>query len=228
MVVGGSNPCGTDTSWILCLSTNIEFSFLPPICIAGICHADLPSANEMQSKLTSLTTITIASSHREQRINRVAPTGYAFVLSTGIAEPHWGFGGAKETQEMLAQGLNRAAELAFLDDDETRIEIIVRKMGFQKYLTEFVPLWRPKMANDPSFSRNNIQVWKRLHELYLLGSLTIRLPTTTAETRLVNDMQRQAKEAASRALADFQQSPTRYAQAGVFATDEDTTAAKAS
>lgn len=126
---------------------------------------------------------------------------------------------------MLAQGLNRAAELAFLDDDETAIEVIVRKIGFQKYLTDFVPKWRP-MMDSPGFSRNNIQVWERLHNLSLLGSLTIRLPTA-AETKLVEDMQLLARDAASRALADFEQSRTRYAQAGVFTTDEDTTAAEA-
>ncbi|MCW1994392.1 UNVERIFIED_ORG: hypothetical protein M2425_005844 [Bradyrhizobium japonicum] len=184
----------------------------------------------MQSKPTTATAITIASSHCEphSRTNRVAPTGYAFSLSTGVAEPHWGFGGARETQEMLAQGLIRAAELAFLDDDEATIEVIVRKIGFQKYLTEFLPLWRPRMANDRSFSRNNIQVWKRLHDLSLLGRLTIRLPTTAAETELVEDMQQLAKEAASKALADLQQNRSKYSKAGVFATDEDQTAPEAS
>lgn len=183
----------------------------------------------MQSKLTNVATITIASSHCEpdRRTNRIAPTGYAFVLSTGAAESHWGFGGAREAQEMLVQGLNRAAELAFLEDDEAKIEVIVRKIGFQKYLTDFVPLWRAKMANDPSFSRNNIKVWERLHNLYLLGDLEIRLPTT-AETKLVEDTHLLARDAASKALADFQRNRARYAQAGVFVTDEDPPTAKAS
>ena len=128
---------------------------------------------------------------------------------------------------MLVQGLNRAAELAFLEDDEAKIEVIVRKIGFQKYLTDFVPLWRAKMANDPSFSRNNIKVWERLHNLYLLGDLEIRLPTT-AETKLVEDTHLLARDAASKALADFQRNRARYAQAGVFVTDEDPPTAKAS
>lgn len=177
----------------------------------------------MQSTPTSLTTITIASSHCEERIDRFAPTAYAFSLSTSVAEPHWGFGSARETKEMLAQGLNRAAELAFFDDDNAAIEVIVRKIGFRDYLTDFVPKWRRKMADDPGFSRNNIEVWKRLHELYLMSGLTIRLPTP-AEMQLVDDMQRLAKEAASRALADFQPNRARYAQAGVFKTDDATTA----
>jgi hypothetical protein len=193
----------------------------------AVCNPVLLSTNTMQSKPTSLTTIIIASSHIEVRNNRIAPTAYAFSLSPGEAEPHWGFGGARETQEMLAQGLNRAAELAFINDADGAIDIVVRKLGFQKYLREFVPAWRPKMANDPGFSRNNILVWERLHNLSLLGNLTIRLPTA-AETQLIKDIQRRAKEAASTALVDFQKNRARYAQAGVFTTDEDQPTAKAS
>jgi hypothetical protein len=183
----------------------------------------------MKSKLTTTTTIIISSSHREphRRMNRVAPTGYAFSLSTAVAEPRWGFGGAREPQEMLAQGLNRAAELAFINDDDANIEVIVRRIGFKAYLTDFVPKWRPKMAADPSFSRNNIRVWEHLHNLYLLGGLTIRLPTA-AETRFVDDIHLLARDAASRAFADVGENRAKYAQAGVFATDEDVTATTAS
>lgn len=174
-----------------------------------------------------LTTIIIASSHIEIRNDRIAPTGYAFSLSPGEVTPHWGAGGARETQEMLAQGLNRAAQLAFINDLDADIDVIVRKPGFQKYLTEFLPAWRSKMANDPSFSRNNLQVWERLHNLAILGDLKIRLPTAE-EMRLVENMQQLAKDAASRAHKDFQQNPDRYAKAGVFMTDEDEPTAQAS
>lgn len=181
----------------------------------------------MKVDLQRLTTIIIASSHIEIRNDRIAPTGYAFSISPGETALHWGFGGARETQEMLAQGLNRAAELAFFNDPDTAIEVVVRKPGFQKYLTDFLPAWRLKMANDPSFSRNNLQVWERLHNLSLLGDLKIRLPTAE-EMQLVEEMQQLAKSAASRAHEDFRQNPDRYAQAGVFMTDEDEPIAQAS
>jgi len=181
----------------------------------------------MKSNESSVTKIFIASSHCEIRINRIAPTGYAFILSADAAGPRWGFGGAREAQEMLAQGLNRAVELAFFDDEAAKIEVVVQKIGFQNYLTDFVPRWRTKMQSIPGFSRNNIPAWERLHTLYLLGDVTIRLPTS-AEEKLVRDMQFLARDAATRALADFEQNRARYAQAGVFATDEDPPVAKAS
>jgi hypothetical protein len=182
----------------------------------------------MQLNPTNLATIFIASSHFEIRNDRVAPTGYAFSLCPGEAVPHWGFGGARDTQEMLAQGLNRAAELAFINDEDAAIDVIVRTLGVQKYLTEFLPKWRPQMASNPGFSRNNLEVWERLHNLSLLGNLKFRLPATAAEKQIVEDMQQLAKDAASRAHDDFRQNYARYTQAGVFETDEDELTAKAS
>jgi hypothetical protein len=173
-----------------------------------------------------LTTIIIASSHIEVRNNGIAPTGYAFSLS-GKAKSHWGYGGSKATLEMLAQGLNRAAELAFIDEENAAIEVVVRALGLQDYLTEFLPKWRPQMNSNPGFARNNLEVWERLHNLALLGNFKIRLPVAE-EMKLVEPMQQLAKDAASTAYEDFRQNPDRYAQAGVFLTDEDEPIAQAS
>lgn len=174
-----------------------------------------------------LTTIIIASSHIEVRNNGIAPTAYAFSLCASPTETHWGYGGARETKEMLAQGLNRAAELAFINDPDVSIDVVVRRPGLREYLTDFVPAWRPQMAKDPDFSRNNLQVWEQLHNLALLSNLKIRLPTAD-EMQLVEDMQQLAKDAALKAHEDFRRTPARYAQAGVFKTDEDEPTAKAS
>lgn len=174
----------------------------------------------MKTKAPKSVTIFIAPSHKEHRINKNAPTGYAYrIESSDFSELHWGYGSARETQEMLAQGLYRAADQALIEEAES-IVVVVQKIGFEKYLTEFVPNWRAKLEKDPSFTRNNIRVWEKLQELYLLGELKIRIAEPD-ESEPLEEVKVAARDAAAKSLDHCKQNPALYKKAGVFVTDED-------
>ena len=120
---------------------------------------------------------------------------------------------------MLAQGLIFAAEIA-LNEEAESIEVVVPTKGFEKYLIDFVPSWRCKLDKDPSFTRNNIPVWEKLHALYLLGGLKIRLPKPN-ERIVMKGVKAAAREAAFKAEADFKREPGRYAVASVFVIEDE-------
>lgn len=173
----------------------------------------------METEAHTAITIVIAASHQEHRVNKHAPTSYAYTIKgPHFSESRWGYGSARETQEMLAQGLRRAAEHAMIEEANS-IVVIVSKIGFTKYLTDFVPKWRAKAAQDPSFKRNNFRAWKKLHELYELGGLKIRV-FDSEESDLIEEVKACAKKAATEALVHCKQNPELYKKAGVFVTDE--------
>lgn len=109
--------------------------------------------------------------------------------------------------------------MALLEDENIGIYVVVQKPGFVQYLREFVPNWLRKTEKDPAFTKNNLQVWKRLHTIWELGNLEMRTPNEK-ESQILRTLRAHAKYTAVIALADLEHDPQKYSVAGVFKIDE--------
>ncbi len=180
-----------------------------------------PSMNKgsAEKRLSPPIIILIASSHCEVRRNKLAPMAYAYVTSFDPAHVSWGFGGARETKEMLAHGLCRSCEQALLQDQDAMVEVVVQRDGFTRYLNDFIPQWRRQMTTI-AFERYNFRTWERLHTLWGLGNISVREPNE-AEARRLDGLQKFAKQIArGKAYGLFAKDPLSYTSAGVYGTDE--------
>jgi hypothetical protein len=176
-------------------------------------------------------TIFVGKSHCEPkpcRIDRIAPSGYGLAVSgVDLSVQHWGYGGERSTEAMLAHGLLRGAHIAFLECDTPIINVITPRPGTEKYLTEFVPKWVKEGAKGkPGFTKDNILTWRQLYDLSGLGKLLIRMPKSDDERAFSESVQNLAKAAAKHALKEYTSDPSRFALAGVLVTDEDDAAPK--
>jgi len=185
----------------------------------------------MHSQEADAFTIFVGKSHCEpkpHRINGIAPSGYGLLVSgVELSAQHWGYGGERNIEVMLAHGLLRGAHIAFLECDTPIINVITPKPGTKKYLTEFVPKWLKEGAKGkPGFTKDNLETWRQLYDLSGLGKLLIRMPESDDEWAFSESVQSVAKAAANQALKEYMSDPSRFAQAGVLVTDEDAAAPK--
>jgi len=162
------------------------------------------------------------------RINGVAPGGYGIILvGRDMNRQHWGYGGVKNTEVMLAHGLLRGAHLAFIECETPIIIIITPTPGTEKYLREFVPKWLERAAEEgPAFTKDSLDEWRKLYVLSGLGKLIMRKPEGSEETQAAEAAQAWAQAAAAQAFLEFTKDRQRFANPGVLVTDEDATAPK--
>lgn len=186
----------------------------------------------MDSQDPNTFNIFIGKSHVEPkhlgRINGIAPQGYGLaIIGKDLSLRHWGYGGERNTEAMLAHGLLRGAHLIFIECEMPIIHVVTPKTGTRKYLTEFVPKWLHEGAKGkPEFTKDNLGTWRQLYDLNGLGKFIIRVPEGDDEGALSELTQSVAKIAAKEAFKEFANDRTRFAAAGVLATDEDAVVAK--
>jgi hypothetical protein len=173
-------------------------------------------------------TLFVGKSHVEPkqtgRLNGIAPMGYGMaIIGKNVNLRHWGFGGEKNTEAMLAHGLVRGADIVFIECHTPTIHIIAPKIGTQMYLTEFVPKWLKELSEGrPGFTRDNLKTWRSLYDLSGLGTLVMRMPETDEEAQLSKAVQTMARAAAEHAFLEFGRNKARFENAGVIVTDDDT------
>lgn len=182
----------------------------------------------MDSQETNTFTLFIGKSHVEPvrlgRINGIAPQGYALkIVGKDLNVSHWGYGGERNTEAMLAHGLLRGAHLIFIECEMPIIHVVTPKTGTQRYLTEFVPKWLKEGAKgNPEFTKDNLDTWRQLYDLNGLGKLIMRTPEGDEERDSSKTVQNEAQDAAKKAFKEYTIDQSRFAVAGVLVTDEDT------
>jgi hypothetical protein len=164
------------------------------------------------------------STHVERRLNGIAPMAYALTIVGGPRPlTHWGWGGEKSTEAMLAHGLDRAVGDIFSECEEPTIEVITPAVGIDRYLKVFVPKWMRLLQQNPNAlsNKDNGPVWKDLHLMALLANFTVRAPENSEERARCESLHRLAEAKANDAYHAFQENRARFETPGVYVADAD-------
>jgi hypothetical protein len=80
---------------------------------------------------------------------------------------------------------------------------------------------RQRQANPKGFSKDNLELWKELHLMALLGNLKVRLPENKEERAQCKRLHQLAKLKADEAYAAILQNPSGFGTPGVYVTGAD-------
>lgn len=167
--------------------------------------------------MISAPTMIVASSACERRrINGVAPMAYAYHL-LGTKEMKWGYAAERHTQLMIGRAITRACHEIYLEcEPDYPIEIVARKIGFEKYFKEYVPRW---IEQDIVGKKHGGAEWREVNLLGAISGAQVRTPLPVERTlvRKVTCFVRHVRDIADVA---FSKDRSLYKREGTILTDD--------